>query len=96
MKIIQLRTPANCEKSIGGDVIEWGMSPLPPPVRKILDRPGAFAWQTLKAFKANQGLLLAGAVAYYALLSIVPLLILIAIVLSQWIEPEMLLQALER
>jgi len=96
MKIIQLRTLAACEKSIGGDVIEWGMAPLPPPVRKILDRPGAFAWQTLKAFKANQGLLLAGAVAYYALLSIVPLLILIAIVLSQWIEPEMLLQALER
>jgi len=47
MKIIQLRTLAACEKSIGGDVIEWGMSPLPPPVRKILDRPGAFAWQTL-------------------------------------------------
>jgi uncharacterized BrkB/YihY/UPF0761 family membrane protein len=37
---------------------------------------------------------LAGAVAYYALLSIVPLLILIAIVLTQWIDPEMLLQAL--
>jgi len=96
MKIIQLRTLATCEKSIGGDVIEWGMSRLAPPLRKILDRPGAFAWQTLKAFKANQGLLLAGAVAYYALLSIVPLLILIAIALSQWVDPEMLLQALQR
>jgi uncharacterized BrkB/YihY/UPF0761 family membrane protein len=30
----------------------------------------------LRAFRANQGLLLAGAVAYYTLLSIVPLLIL--------------------
>jgi hypothetical protein len=37
-------------------------------------------------------LLLAGAVAYYASCPS-PLLILIAIVLSQWIDPEMLLQA---
>ena len=69
---------------------------IPTQVRKIARQPGAFAWQTLKAFKANQGLLLAGAVAYYALLSIVPLLILIAIALSQWIDPEQLLAALER
>jgi membrane protein len=72
------------------------MPRLPAPARKILSRPGAFAWQTLKAFKANQGLLLAGAVAYYALLSIVPLLILIAIALTQWIDPALLLAALER
>ena len=26
--------------------------------------PGAFVWRTLKSFRANQGLLLAGAVAY--------------------------------
>ncbi|HEY2976678.1 MAG TPA: ribonuclease R, partial [Burkholderiaceae bacterium] len=43
----------------------------------VLKRPGAFALSTLRSFRANQGLLLAGAVAYYALLSIVPLLILI-------------------
>ncbi len=72
------------------------MPRIPPQARKILRHPGAFAWQTLKAFKANQGLLLAGAVAYYALLSIVPLLILIAIALTQWIEAAQLLQALER
>jgi membrane protein len=75
--------------------IETGMR-LPAQVRKIARQPGTFAWQTLKAFKANQGLLLAGAVAYYALLSIVPLLILIAIALSQWIDPAELLAALER
>ncbi len=69
---------------------------LPPQARKIARQPGSFAWQTLKAFKANQGLLLAGAVAYYALLSIVPLLILIAIAISQWIDPAQLLAALER
>src|SRR5258708_12202310 len=57
---------------------------------------GAFVLQTLRAFKANQGLLLAGAVAYYALLSIVPLLILIAIALSHVIDPAELLRTLAR
>jgi membrane protein len=69
---------------------------LPPQARLILRHPGAFTLQTLKAFKANQGLLLAGAVAYYALLSIVPLMILIAIALSHWIEPGLLLESLGR
>src|SRR5689334_3708203 len=40
------------------------------PARQILHHPGAFALRVVKAFRANQGLLLAGAVAYYALLSI--------------------------
>jgi hypothetical protein len=31
-------------------------------------RIGAFALRSIRAFRANQGLLLAGAVAYYALL----------------------------
>lgn len=53
-----------------------------------------FAARTLTAFRANQGLLLAGAVAYYALLSIVPLLILIVIVLSHWIDRAELLSTL--
>lgn len=46
---------------------------------EIAKRPGPFAMRVLKGFKANQGLLLAGAVAYYTLLSLVPLLILIVI-----------------
>jgi YihY family inner membrane protein len=58
--------------------------------------PAAFAVGTLKAFRANQGLLLAGAVAYYALLSIVPLLILTVIVLSHVIDRHELLQTLGR
>ena len=62
----------------------------------VLAHPGAFALQTLKGFRANQGLLLAGAVAYYALLSIVPLLILTVIVLSHWIDQGELLQTLGR
>jgi YihY family inner membrane protein len=56
----------------------------------------AFALRTLKAFRANQGLLLAGAVAYYALLSIVPLLILFAIALSHLIDQGELLQTIGR
>jgi len=66
------------------------------PARQLLQHTGAFAVQTLKAFRANQGLLLAGAVAYYALLSIVPLLILIVIALSNVIEPSDLLDTLGR
>jgi membrane protein len=67
-----------------------------PSAREVLRHPGAFAWRTLKAFRANQGLLLAGAVAYYALLSIVPLLILTVIALSQVIDQAELLQTLGR
>src|SRR5205814_2990392 len=62
----------------------------------VLKHPGAFALQTLKSFRANQGLLLAGAVAYYALLSIVPLLILTVIALSYVIDQAELLVTLGR
>ena len=58
--------------------------------------PGRFLLQTVRAFRANQGLLLAGAVAYYALLSIVPLLILIVIALSHVIEEASLLSTIGR
>lgn len=64
--------------------------------REILRAPRAFSVCVLKGFKENQGLLLAGAVAYYALLSIVPLLILIVIALSHVIDQGELLQALGR
>jgi membrane protein len=60
----------------------------------ILKHPGAFAWSVLKGFRANQGLLLAGAVAYYALLSLIPLLILILVALSHVISEARLLATL--
>ena len=63
---------------------------------KILRHPGLFALQTLKSFRANQGLLLAGAVAYYALLSVVPLLILTVIALSHVVDRAELLATLGR
>jgi len=62
----------------------------------ILKHPLAFVWQTLKGFKANQGMLLAGAVAYYALLSIVPFLMLVVVTLSHFIDGAELLSTLER
>jgi YihY family inner membrane protein len=52
--------------------------------------------QVLRAFQVNQGLLLAGAVAFYALLSIVPLLILVVIALSHIIDQAELLATLGR
>ena len=67
-----------------------------PAAQHVLRHPWAFIWQTIKGFKANQGLLLAGAVAYYALLSIVPLLILTVIALSQLIDQRELLATLGR
>jgi membrane protein len=69
---------------------------MPDALSEVLKSPGAFALRTLKAFRANQGLLLAGAVAYYALLSIVPLLILVLIALSHWLDRALLLDTLER
>jgi YihY family inner membrane protein len=55
---------------------------------------GALALRVFKAFRANQGLLLAGAVAYYTLLSLIPLLILLLIVLSRFIDQASLLATL--
>jgi membrane protein len=67
-----------------------------PQASHVLQNPGKFAWCVLKAFKKNQGLLLAGAVAYYALLSVVPLLILAVIALSHVVDQRELLSTLGR
>jgi membrane protein len=69
---------------------------ISPQGAQILRHPGAFALQVMRAFRANQGLLLAGAVAYYTLLSIVPLLILMVIALSHVIDEAELLETLRR
>lgn len=67
------------------------MSPLSWPRRAL-----GFVWRTLKAFQAHQGFLLAGAVAYYALLSLVPLVILIGIGVSHFVPHDQLLAAVQR
>ncbi len=53
-------------------------------------------WRVLKGFKRNQGLLLSGGVAYNSLLSIIPMLALILIGLSQFIEPQKLMEIITR
>lgn len=60
----------------------------------VLAHPGRFLLGVLKGFRANQGVLLAGAVAYYALLSLVPLLILVLIALSHVIDQARLIATL--
>jgi len=55
---------------------------------------GSFLLKVLRGFKCNQGILLSGAVAYYTLLSIVPMLILTLIVLSHFIEEGQLFHTL--
>jgi len=61
------------------------------PVVRIARAVWQFALGVLRDFRANQGLLLAGAVAYYALLSLVPMLILVVIVLAHVMDPQRLL-----
>lgn len=53
-----------------------------------------FLTKVLRDFKRNQGLLLAGAIAYYTLLSIVPLSILALIALSRFVEEAQLFHTL--
>ena len=55
-----------------------------------------FWLRVARGFLANQGLLLAGAVAYYALLSIIPLSILALVALTHVVEQQQLIQILSR
>src|SRR5512135_2695515 len=63
-------------------------------VNEILSRPFSFLLGILRGFKRNQGLLLSGAVAYYTLLSIVPMSILALIGLSHFTGEEQLFHTL--
>src|SRR5574337_660470 len=72
------------------------MRVLSKPTTYVLTHPLTFALRTLRSFSHNQGLLLAGAVAYYALLSVVPLLIVSVIALSYVVDQTELLGTLGR
>ncbi|MFH0785419.1 MAG: YihY/virulence factor BrkB family protein [Pseudomonadota bacterium] len=61
---------------------------------QLIIRLLSFLFQVGRGFTSNKGLLLAGAVAYYTLLSIVPLSILALIVLTQFIEEQQLILTL--
>lgn len=67
---------------------------LSPRAHFVLDHPWQFTKQVIAGFRANQGFLLAGAVAYYTLLSIVPMFALILVVLSQVQEAAELVDTL--
>jgi len=60
----------------------------------VIAHPGTFVMRVLRAFRGNQGFLLAGAVAYYTLLSIVPMLALLLIILSRVIDPVLLIETI--
>lgn len=64
--------------------------------KAIAKDPGPFIKRVAKGFRANQGFLLAGAVAYYTLLSLVPLTILVLIGLSNFVEEAELLRTMDR
>ena len=64
--------------------------------QELLLHPWDFARKVLQGFSRNQGLILAGAVAYYALLSLLPLIILSVVALSHWVDQAELLATLGR
>ena len=70
------------------------MSRPPSPLSYVISHPGRFTIDVLQGFRNNQGLLLAGAVAYYTLLSIIPVFALVLIVLSYFVDTELLLETL--
>jgi YihY family inner membrane protein len=64
--------------------------------RKVIAQPGRFTLQVLKAFQKNQGLLLSGALAYYILLSVIPLFTFLLLMLSHVVDETALLATLRR
>ena len=64
--------------------------------RKVMAHPGHFTLQVLKAFQKNQGLLLSGALAYYILLSVIPLFTFLLLMLSHVVDEAALLATLRR
>jgi membrane protein len=63
-------------------------------IKRLLGQFFGFLLRVVRGFMRNQGLLLSGALAYYTLLSIVPLSILALIVLSHFIGEEQLFHTL--
>ncbi len=64
--------------------------------RAVANQPWRFVAQVLIAFRKNQGLLLSGALAYYMLLSIIPLFTVLLLMLSHFFDKATLLITLQR
>ena len=63
---------------------------------QILENPWRFTRQVVVAFQKNQGLLLSGALAYYVLLSIIPLFTFLLLMLSHVVDEAALFATLRR
>lgn len=70
------------------------MAPKRAAAQQLFRHPLRFLLLAAKDFRHHQGLLLAGAVAYYNLLSIVPLFALLLVVLSHVMDQKMLLETI--
>lgn len=66
------------------------------PAHIIFHHPLVFLIRVLRRFQANRGILLASAVAYHALLALIPLVILLLVVSSSVLEKSWLLTTLSR
>jgi membrane protein len=62
----------------------------------VTTQPRSFALQVLRAFHKNQGLLLSGALAYYILLSVIPLFTFLLLMLSHVVDQSSLIATLSR
>ena len=67
-----------------------------PALRKVMSQPWQFTLQVLRAFQKNQGLLLSGALAYYILLSVIPLFTFLLLMLSHVVDEAALMATLRR
>ena len=68
-----------------------------PALRKVMSQPWQFTVQVLrKHSQKNQGLLLSGALAYYILLSVIPLFTFLLLMLSHVVDEAALMATLRR
>lgn len=70
------------------------MPPKHPAAEQLFRHPLRIVIGAVRDFRRHQGLLLAGAVAYYTLLSIIPLFTLLLVILSHFMDQEMLLDTI--
>ncbi|MBK6920754.1 MAG: YihY/virulence factor BrkB family protein [Deltaproteobacteria bacterium] len=65
-----------------------------PPATSLPRRLASFTVRVMREFRRNRGFLLAGALGYNTLLSIVPLFALVVVVLSTIVDPAVLVEAI--
>ncbi len=63
--------------------------------RYVFKHPASFTWHVLQSFRKNKGLLLSGAVAYNTLLSVISILALTVVALSQWFDAALVLETVQ-